>query len=168
MENMQEKSDKRREDLRKSQRKYYQNNRERILTQAKERYDDKTAARKKAWKEDNVEFIRQQGKEWRAANADKIRNDKRVRKFGITYEQYQRMLIDQDYKCKICQRHQDNFKRAFAVDHCHTTGKVRALLCGPCNSAFGLLQESIETIDNLKLYAIKAQKERDSEHARSD
>lgn len=45
------------------------------------------------------------------------------------------MLEAQDFKCALCRRHKDSFKRgyALAVDHCHETGKVRGLLCCTCN-----------------------------------
>jgi hypothetical protein len=39
-----------------------------------------------------------------------------------------------------------------AVDHDHATGQVRALLCGPCNMALGLLQDDPERIEQLLIY----------------
>lgn len=48
------------------------------------------------------------------------------------------MLAAQDDRCAICR---EAPKRAFHVDHDHTTGIVRALLCGPCNSAIGHLRD---------------------------
>lgn len=47
--------------------------------------------------------------------------------------EYERMLAEQDYCCKICEVHVDLYKNAFHVDHCHKTSKVRGLLCAVCN-----------------------------------
>ena len=54
-------------------------------------------------------------------------------KYGITPEDYKRMLVAQDNKCAICGRSQEEFKKKFSVDHNHETGAVRGLLCIPCN-----------------------------------
>lgn len=53
-------------------------------------------------------------------------------KFGITPEQYDRMLADQNGVCAICERPPKN--RRLAVDHDHDTGRVRGLLCWWCNN----------------------------------
>ena len=47
--------------------------------------------------------------------------------------EYEKMLAEQEYCCKICEVHQDQYDTAFHVDHCHTTERVRGLLCGVCN-----------------------------------
>lgn len=54
-------------------------------------------------------------------------------KYKITPEDYDRMVIEQDNKCAICRRDRKEFKRKLAIDHDHITGKVRGLLCPPCN-----------------------------------
>ena len=59
--------------------------------------------------------------------------------FGITEEQYYCMLTEQEQRCAIC-RGKD--KRALAVDHCHTTGKIRGLLCSKCNTGLGLFRDN--------------------------
>jgi hypothetical protein len=68
-------------------------------------------------------------------------------KYGLTLEQYSAMCKAQNDSCPICKRHVDDFaKTKLVVDHNHTTGKVRALLCSSCNSAIGLLGEDIPRI----------------------
>lgn len=68
-------------------------------------------------------------------------------KFGITTDEYDAMFKAQDGKCAICaqsskQVHRKTGKvRDLAVDHCHDTGKVRALLCTDCNMALGLFKD---------------------------
>ena len=70
------------------------------------------------------------------------------KRYGISLEQYNEMFVKQEGKCAICKQHQMNFKVSLAVDHCHTTGKVRGLLCASCNRALGYFRDSTE---NLKI-----------------
>lgn len=63
------------------------------------------------------------------------RRDRLREKFGITVEQYDRMLAAQDGACAICGKPPTRI--ALAVDHCHETGVVRALLCTTCNTMLG-------------------------------
>ena len=55
------------------------------------------------------------------------------------------------------QKPRSNRPRKLAIDHCHITGRVRALLCAACNTAFGLLNEDPVRIEALLHYA-QAQK----------
>lgn len=76
----------------------------------------------------------------RAANGEHRTPENRRReklrdKYGITVEQYDLMLAAQQGRCAICDK--PPTKRALAVDHCHATGVVRALLCSPCNTSLG-------------------------------
>lgn len=56
-------------------------------------------------------------------------------KFGITEEQYQDLLDKQDGVCALCKKPPEAFKRGYSlsVDHCHSEGHIRGLLCFPCN-----------------------------------
>jgi hypothetical protein len=64
------------------------------------------------------------------------------RQYGITLAQYDDMLEQQDYKCAICGNEDEVEGRKLAVDHCHTTGTVRGLLCGKCNRGLGLFYDN--------------------------
>jgi hypothetical protein len=71
--------------------------------------------------------------------------------YNLTIDDYQRMWDAQGGACKMCSRPETNVNpngtvRTLCVDHCHTTGKVRGLLCGNCNVAIGLLQENVATL----------------------
>lgn len=48
-------------------------------------------------------------------------------------QEYQRMLIAQEFCCKICEVHADEYKEYFHVDHDHSNLQVRGLLCSVCN-----------------------------------
>lgn len=61
-------------------------------------------------------------------------------KYGITPEQYDKMLATQGGVCAICMKDgSDSRGYSMHVDHCHDTGKVRGLLCHRCNTALGNL-----------------------------
>lgn len=108
------------------------------------------------WKK-NKSKIDKKNREWQQANKEKLyqysRKQNLRRKYGITPEQYEKMLISQGNSCSICKIHESEYG-TFAVDHCHETNKVRGLLCSACNTALGLLKESITIVDNLKKYLI--------------
>jgi hypothetical protein len=72
--------------------------------------------------------------------------------YGIDIDQYNTMLELQGTSCAICKKHSSTFKKALAVDHCHTTDKVRGLLCVNCNRAVGNLKDSIDLAKNLISY----------------
>lgn len=55
-------------------------------------------------------------------------------KYGITFEQYQEALTQQNNTCAVCK---DDFVGEALVDHCHNTGRIRNLLCRGCNTALG-------------------------------
>ena len=72
-----------------------------------------------------------------------------VRRYGITFEQYELMLAEQKGKCAVCDSEDANNARTSGrlfVDHCHTSGKVRGLLCSRCNHALGLFQDDIDRL----------------------
>lgn len=81
--------------------------------------------------------------------------------YGITTEDFNLMFENQQGKCLGCDRHQSELKRVLCVDHNKITGKVRGLLCDPCNRAFGLIYESAKTLNNLIKYAEKDQENTD-------
>ena len=61
------------------------------------------------------------------------------RRYKITRAQYMALLAAQDGKCAICGEAPAPGKH-LGVDHCHTTGKVRALLCTNCNRVVGIYE----------------------------
>ena len=83
-----------------------------------------------------------------------IRN---VKQYGITLEQYHKMLEDQNYKCKVCGLIESTYRKRLSIDHDHSCcpgakscGKcVRGLLCHHCNAALGNVKDSIEILQKL-------------------
>lgn len=77
---------------------------------------------------------------WRRANPLKAKANNLKRYFGLTLEEYDRMLAAQDGKCGICGGVDKTFAH-LAVDHCHKTKKIRGLLCNACNRALGAFKD---------------------------
>lgn len=65
-------------------------------------------------------------------------------RYKISQRQYDILWVAQDGCCAICKTDEEDLTRDFAVDHNHTTGKIRGLLCLNCNTALGLLKENPE------------------------
>ena len=72
------------------------------------------------------------------------------RHYGISLEEYDRLLTQQNGGCAIC--HEGKPRRRHAVDHNHKTGKVRGLLCGSCNRALGYFKDSPELLASAITY----------------
>jgi len=101
-------------------------------------------ARNKAWYEKNFEKISQRARI--ELTYEQRRNARLKNKFGITASEYDRILGQQNFLCAVCSQHRDEFSKAFAVDHCHTTGRIRGLLCEKCNQGIGCFNDSPERI----------------------
>jgi len=93
------------------------------------------------WKKKNPEKVKKDNRKWRLKNH-----------YGLTEDQYDEMFLNQEGRCAICQRHRDELKEVLAVDHNHSTGKVRQLLCRPCNSVLGYIKEDVDIALNLVEY----------------
>jgi len=62
-----------------------------------------------------------------------MRNNYLLKKYGITEDDYQALLQKQKGLCGCCGRPASVFKRRLALDHDHSTGEIRGLLCIFCN-----------------------------------
>jgi len=86
------------------------------------------------------------------------RNRVLMSKFGISIEEYECLHAKQNGVCAICGSREKN--KSLAVDHDHTTGAVRALLCGRCNPAIGFLLEDVNYAMKLVEYIRQWTKEK--------
>ncbi len=76
--------------------------------------------------------------------------------YGISLEDYNQLLKQQEHKCAICKTDEtDAFRQTLYVDHCHSTGVVRGLLCMQCNSGLGKFKDSLERLEAAKEYLRK-------------
>lgn len=81
-------------------------------------------------------------------------------RYGLSLEEYNSILESQNNSCAICGTTENGVsgKRRnwnWSVDHCHTTGKVRGLLCNQCNRGLGMLGDNVESIQKALDYLNK-------------
>jgi len=81
---------------------------------------------------------------------------KREQRYGVSVAQYAAMLTEQRGVCAVCSSApasaRNATKTSLCVDHDHSTGKVRGLLCNSCNSALGKARDNTELLLNLCKY----------------
>lgn len=84
------------------------------------------------------------GKRTECKSCKRIQSSGSSRKLrtGCTPEQYDYLYAKQNGCCAICGVHASELTKALSADHCHTTLKVRGLLCMPCNTGLGFFKDS--------------------------
>lgn len=118
---------------------------------------------KKLFRENNKEHIKQQKKQSYLRHREKTlqkrrdspvkykqRREQLLLTYKLTESDYDRMREEQNFRCAICDTHEQDVKRgqsasietALHIDHCHTTNKVRGLLCMNCNNLLGKANDS--------------------------
>jgi hypothetical protein len=135
---------------RKATREHYLKNKEKYNKRSLEHYHNNKQDyldRAAQWRKNNPDKVNQLNKNWRDKNPDKVKGIKLKQRYGISFEEFNIMLENQNYSCAIC------FKEAdLVVDHNHSTAKVRALLCHQCNHGLGLFFESLTNLENAIRY----------------
>ena len=71
---------------------------------------------------------------------------------GITHEERDKLLEAQDNKCAACGAEEPGSTKGWHVDHCHTTDKIRGVLCASCNIAIGQAGDSPERLRQMATY----------------
>lgn len=132
---------------------YYKSNTCKYPKRTKEQQDAYNKRRREKYASDH-EYranIVKKIKEWQQSNP-KARKNGRMKQYGITIEDFEYLMVKQDYKCAIC-GHSDTSKKSFfpLVDHCHNNGHVRGILCSDCNFGIGKFKDD----PRLLLNAIK-------------
>lgn len=142
--------------MRKRSKQYREKNLEICQSKSKE------FARKK--RERNPDEVNRRQREYREKNPDKFKEyyqkhkEKRLifarssmlkKKYGLTLDSYEEMLLKQKGKCAICESGFGDKKPNLPnIDHCHVTGKVRGLLCSPCNIILGYIENREKNISD--------------------
>jgi hypothetical protein len=115
---------------------YRKQNREKILSKRREYYNK------------NRETILQQKKDIYNPNAAK--HQRLVREYGITLNEFNALKEKQNNSCACC-----GGVYSLVVDHCHTHGNVRELLCNRCNTVVGLCEENTDITLKIRDYIEK-------------
>lgn len=111
----------------------------------------------------NRENILKKTAEWVKKNKDRCSHNQYMSKYGISYEYYKKLLVQQDNKCAICRQEETKRNKKgevlpLAVDHCHKTGAVRGLLCDLHNKGIGFFQDSVYTLKSAVTYLENTQR----------
>ena len=157
------------EDCRKEYRKkndymkeYYKNNKEKYyeMNHSDRHKERKNTARNIRYHEDEVfrRKVIEKSKNYRIRHPDAKRNQDYMEKYGMTIDDYNKILESQGGKCAICGKPNSgiNGRDRLFVDHDHKTGMVRGLLCSNCNHGLGNFHDNISflesAIDYLEVY----------------
>jgi hypothetical protein len=113
----------------------------------------------------NPEHRRKREREYKARQKadDPVRYEQRTRRvylksaYGITPEEYDKILESQSGVCGICKLEQATTARQYRlyVDHDHRTGQIRGLLCHTCNLGLGHFKDQIPLLQNATDYLRK-------------
>ena len=114
------------------------------------------------WHHENKEKKSRSFKNWQERNKHKLRGDRLMKTYGLSNDDYVSMFESQIGLCAICNEPQqgitkDGETRFLCVDHCHTTGKVRELLCVKCNTGIGQFKDNPEILKQAIKYLKKHQ-----------
>lgn len=116
------------------------------------------------WQRTHTKNNTDSARRWRDKNVPRVTQKRRTRQIlkscrehNITVEEYCALYDAQGGCCAICKEHQSEHKRRLALDHCHSTGTVRAFLCGRCNTSLGLMRDSPSLLRLAALYLEKYQ-----------
>jgi hypothetical protein len=83
----------------------------------------------------------------------KMRDTRYRRKYGITHDDYDRILLEHGHKCALCSNPPEkSLNGRLAVDHCHATGVVRGLLCTDCNVRLSKWGDNVAGITRVLAY----------------
>ena len=113
----------------------------------------KTMIRHSSCKECDIIRVKKRYEE----NPDKVKHNECLRKYGITLEERNKMYENQNGVCVICKKSGDGRWDSLCVDHNHSTGKVRELLCRNCNMVLGQIGDNINVLEEMIKYLQKHQ-----------
>lgn len=122
---------------------------------------------RKRWTEKNRERILEVSRIWRKKNKEKLRvkallryrknpqrelDRIRFKKYGITGDEFRMIIEKQGTQCPICGK---SIHKNLSVDHDHITGKIRGIICNPCNLSIGNAKDSPERLRAMADYLEK-------------
>jgi len=120
----------------------------RIFTdEQKQKRKDAAVKYRKQNPEKHREAVRASRKKKLAADPEHYKKQDLKRFYGVSLDWYKKTLADQNYSCAICKKPETlNCTRSgkplnLSVDHCHSRGHIRGLLCSHCNRALGLFRD---------------------------
>lgn len=90
--------------------------------------------------------------QWSASNPEKAKSNRLLTKYGITLKEWEALFESQESKCAVCGSPDPSTKSGWHTDHCHETGRVRGILCMPCNIMLGMSRDNTDILANAIKY----------------
>ena len=130
----------------------HKSTKDRLISICKACHSEKSKKRRET--PENKERSRLATERWRKnpKNKRSYLSSKYKARYGITLDEYENMLDSQDNKCFICEEEAGYNNKPLYVDHCHSTNKVRKLLCQHCNSGLGMFKDNPELLSKAAEY----------------
>jgi hypothetical protein len=125
---------------------YYIKNKKQ-LSEYKKQYQTLNKEKIKMYCMENADRKKAYVVKYKATRKEQFKDYTLIKAYGIKSKEYNKLLEKQNGCCAICKKPQESFKRMLSVDHDHTTGKIRGLLCYRCNSALGFLCDSVDMLN---------------------
>lgn len=97
-------------------------------------------------------YYKEKRKSWAKGNRRAVNLKYNCKQVGITPDQYYSIGESQGWKCSICDtpiipsdqnEHGRKHGSVARIDHCHSSGKIRGMLCHKCNVGLGLFNDSV-------------------------
>jgi len=152
------------EKAKEADRRHYYDNVERSRARSKRWVKEnperaKETHRKYKTNPENRKKINLVAKEWRGKNKDKVseyNRKSRIKRLGVESFDFDGMLATQGGACAICRNPEKPKLKGWHVDHCHSTGKIRGILCQHCNIGLGQFRDNVETLNAAIAYLTSA------------
>jgi hypothetical protein len=96
--------------------------------------------------------LRQKQTVYTAGERLRINQTSRLRRYGLSGCDFTRLRIEQSDRCAICSGPAAVTGKTPNIDHCHASGKVRGLLCTPCNLSLGYMRDDPDLLRAAALY----------------
>jgi len=118
------------------------------------------------WNIENKERIKELKKVYYENNKKAQRERDLLSRYNISIKDYDLMRENQKYKCKCCgvseqellELYPASHHKILCVDHCHSTQKVRGLLCNKCNTLIGFLETRNQHLEKALNYINESKK----------
>lgn len=108
------------------------------------------------YKKNNVDKVKKAKRSWYKRNPDKVKL-MAIRRFckktNISFDKVKTYMDGHSRLCDICGNPPHYFKY-LSIDHCHTTGEFRGLLCANCNNGLGFFKDNPLLFDKAKEYLL--------------
>lgn len=123
----------------------------------KDKRKERKLATQRAWYTRNKEKVCRKSAEKSKSLSPRQRMSSTIKyKYGISLDEYDSLMKGADYKCQICGEGNIDintpYYKKLVIDHCHTTDRVRGVLCPGCNKGLGHFKDDENLISNALKY----------------